>query len=59
MTIPIESRRDYEMYVKREVAKLQISNKQKAITRKLMMAGFDDGVNYQANDTTYVEVSDA
>ena len=56
MQVMIESRRDYEMYVKRQVAKLQISNKQKAITRKLMMAGFDDGVSYQANETTYVEV---
>ncbi len=57
--VPIESRRDYEMFVKQRVALLEVSNKQKAVIRKLMMQGFDDGVMYQANGSKgVVEVKD-
>jgi len=58
MDVPIESRRDYELFVKQRVNMLQVSNKHKAIIRKLVMAGFDDGVAYQANGGGKVEVKE-
>jgi len=50
MMVKIEERRDYELYVKHTVAKLQISNKQKATFRKIALQCFDDGVRYSRDD---------
>jgi hypothetical protein len=58
MEIQIDSRRDYELFVKHRVNNLQVSNKHKATIRKLIMAGFDDGVAYQANGGGKVEVKE-
>ena len=58
MKVNIESRRDYELFVKKEVADMQVSNKQKAIIRKAIMVGFDDGVAYQANNGGYITAKD-
>lgn len=43
--VHIESRRDYELYVKTIVAKMQISGKHKATIRKIAMQCFDDGIS--------------
>ena len=50
MMVKIEERRDYELYVKNVVAKLKISNKQKAIFRKIALQCFDDGIKYNRGD---------
>lgn len=50
MIVKIEDRREYELYVKNVVAKMQVSNKQKAIFRKIALQCFNDGVKYNLND---------
>lgn len=40
----IESRRDYELYIKHKVALMTAPNKIKAIVRKIAMEAFDDGI---------------
>lgn len=57
MNIKLDGRRDYELYVKKEVAKMTIPNKQKAIVRKLVLQGFDDGVK-MTQGKLEVEVKD-
>jgi len=42
--VKVESRRDYELHVKRTVARMQVSSKHKAIFRKIALQCFDDGV---------------
>lgn len=42
--VEITARREYEMFVKAEVAKMAVSNKYKAVIRQLIMKGFDDGI---------------
>ena len=59
MIVDIKSRRDYELHIKTQVAKMQVSGKHKAIFRKLAMQCFDDGIVYQANNGGVVEVKDA
>ena len=44
--IKIEERRDYELHIKTLVSKMQCSNKQKGLIRKLAMQCFDDGNNF-------------
>lgn len=44
--IKIEDRRDYELYVKKLVANMQISNKRKSIVRQIAMQCFDDGMKF-------------
>lgn len=44
--IRIVARREYELYVKEKVSKMEISNKQKAIVREVSMAAFDDGTRF-------------
>jgi hypothetical protein len=56
--VPIESVRDYEMFVKQRVNLMQISNKHKALVRKLVMAGFHDGIAFAANGGGKVTVKD-
>ena len=46
MKTTISERRDYEIYIKLEVSQMTISNKQKAIVRKIAMECFDDGVAF-------------
>ena len=58
MEVPIESRRDYELFVKRTVANMQVSGKHKAIIRKLIMKGFDDGIAFNSNNGGVVEVKE-
>ena len=41
--VKVEDRREYELYVKNAVAKVQVSAKQKAVIRKIAMQCFDDG----------------
>jgi len=50
MQVKIELRRDYELYVKNLVARMQVSNKRKATFRKIALQCFDDGVKYSQND---------
>ncbi len=50
MKVSIESRRDYELYIKRIVSKLQVSGKHKSVFRKIAMQCFDDGVSYNQNN---------
>jgi len=50
MKVNIEERRDYELYIKRIVSKLQVSGKHKSIFRKIAMQCFDDGVRYNQNN---------
>jgi hypothetical protein len=57
MWIKIEERRDYELYVKNTVAKMQISSKHKAIVRKIAMQCFDDCIKHNQKDLK-VEVPD-
>ena len=40
----INNHREYELYIKHEVAKLQVSNKFKSAVRKLAMRAFEDGL---------------
>ena len=49
MKVKIEQRRDFELYVKKEVAKMKISNKQKANVRKVAMYCFDCGIAFMQN----------
>lgn len=56
-TIKIDTRRTYEIFIKSRVAKLQVSNKHKAVIRKLIMEGFDDGAAMRGEGLE-VEVSD-
>jgi len=42
-TIKIEDRREYELYVKNAVSKMQVSGKHKSNFRKIAMQCFDDG----------------
>jgi len=46
MQVQIEDRRDYELHVKKSVATMTVSNKQKAIFRKIAMHCFDDGLKF-------------
>lgn len=48
--IKVDSRRAYELYIKKTVAKMSASNKQKAIIRKIAMQCFDDGISHNRND---------
>lgn len=48
--IKIEERRDYELYVKRTVGKMQVSNKHKSLFRMIAMQCFDDGVVFNQNN---------
>ena len=57
MVIKIEDRREYELYVKNTVAKMQVSGKHKSLFRKIAMQCFDDGVKYRSNDL-HIEVAD-
>ncbi len=54
--VKIEDRRDYELYVKREVAKMQVSNKNKAAIRLIAMHCFDSGIAFNQNNLT-VEIA--
>lgn len=44
--IKIETRRDFELHVKSQVANMQVSNKVKAVVRKAIMEGFDSGMDF-------------
>ena len=44
MKVKIEERRDYELHIKKIVSKMTVSNKHKALFRKLAMQCFDDGI---------------
>ena len=46
MQIEIIERREYELYVKKSIAKTNLSNKQKGAMRKITMQAFDDGVKF-------------
>jgi len=50
MEIQLNSRRDYELYIKGEVGKMQVSNKHKSNIRKLIMEGFDAGIKLTQGD---------
>lgn len=47
--IVIQTRRDYELYIKMGVGKMPISNKMKSVVRQAIMNGFDDGVAFKEN----------
>lgn len=55
MLIKIESRRDYELHTEKVVADTAMSNKQKAIMRKLIMEAFDNGQSFSQKNLS-VEV---
>lgn len=57
MKIKIEVVRDYELYIKRETSKLNISNKRKAEIRKLLVNAFCDGIAFN-QDNLEVEIED-
>ena len=42
--VQINSRRDYELYVKTKVSYMKATVKVKQATRKLVMQAFDDGI---------------
>ena len=44
--VEIVERRDYELHVKTLVAKMNVSNKQKGLFRKIAMQCFDDGLTF-------------
>ena len=50
MLTEVLSKRDYEVHVKREVAKMSVSNKHKAVVRKMCMQCFDEGVYYASKN---------
>jgi len=54
--VKVEERRDYELHVKTIVSKMNVSNKQKGIFRKLAMQCFDDGLVFGQGNLT-VEVN--
>jgi len=55
MKVKIENRRDYELHVKKLVAKQTMSNKMKATVRKIVMQSFQDGTDFSQNNLS-VEV---
>ena len=46
MQVKIDTRRDYELHVKSTVDRLEISNKKKAVVRKIAMLCFDEGLKF-------------
>ena len=55
--VKIDERRDYELYVKKIVSKMQVSGKHKAIFRMVAMQCFDDGNKFnQGNLKVEVEL---
>jgi len=55
--VRIEDRREYELYVKNAVSKMQVSSKHKAVFRKVAMQCFDDGNKFnQGNLAIEVEL---
>ena len=55
--VKINSRRDYELYVKTKVSNMKATVKVKQATRKLVMQAFDDGIA-MTMDKLVVQVND-
>ena len=58
MEVPIESRADYELYVRKQVKALRLPTRVAQLVGQFIMAGFDDGMTFQANAECVVEVKD-
>lgn len=50
MIIKIESRRDYEIYVAKELKDKGYPSKLHGVLLEVMMTSFDDGVQYNLNN---------